>query len=61
MKSLPLDLEFSQYWKKLSEWEKHSLLRIAKIYLKVHQMKRPLMKVSPDDERLDGVAHLAGR
>jgi hypothetical protein len=52
MKSLPLDLEFSQYWKKLSDWEKHSLLRIAKIYLRVRQMKRPLMKASLDhDER----------
>jgi hypothetical protein len=50
MKTLPLDLEFSQYWEKLFEWEKHSLLRIAKIYLRVHQMKRPLMKTSLDEE-----------
>jgi len=50
MKTLPLDLEFSQYWEKLYEWEKHSLLRIAKIYLRVRQMKRPLMKASLDDE-----------
>ena len=51
MKTLPLDLEFSQYWEKLYEWEKHSLLRIAKIYLRVQQMKRPQMKTSLDDDK----------
>jgi len=51
MKTLPLDLEFSQYWEKLYEWEKHSLLRIAKIYLRVQQMKRPNMKTSLDDDK----------
>jgi hypothetical protein len=45
MKTLPLDLEFSQNWEKLCDWEKHSLLRIAKIYLRVHQLKSPLIPV----------------
>jgi hypothetical protein len=54
MKILSFDLEFLQYWEKLCEWEKHSLLRIAKIYLSVHQMKRLLMKASSDDKQLDG-------